>query len=161
MLLDCYPVSKSRTLGTSLALCLGLVGTELIFFIVAHRVLCFTFVMKTVLITHWCCSCHWAVLALSQGLSGFSYCLPARFSYFRLSSPPFSCRDVTKQLCGAQLLARVKPHLSLVAVGSLGTSLGSCRLMGSSCAMFSVMAISVRMRGLWATLAHFLIAFSL
>lgn len=52
VLLDCYPVSKSRTLGTSLALCLGLVGTELIFFIVAHRVLCFTFVMKTVLITH-------------------------------------------------------------------------------------------------------------
>lgn len=42
-------------------------GIELLSFLAAGRVLCFEFGMRLMLITHWCFSHCWAVLAWSQG----------------------------------------------------------------------------------------------
>lgn len=53
---------------------LVLYGIELIFFIVACMVLCFGYVMKTVLVTHQFFSYCWAKLTQHQGLFCFSHC---------------------------------------------------------------------------------------
>lgn len=64
----------------SLPFCFVLVsaGMELIFFIVACRVLCFGLVTKTGLITHQCFICYWTVLAQHQGLLRFSSCCTSK-----------------------------------------------------------------------------------
>lgn len=59
---------------TSLALTYspGLAGIELMFFLVVGTVVCLRFRMRTLLITHWCFSCCWAVPMLGQGLLSFA-----------------------------------------------------------------------------------------
>lgn len=61
-----------------ISFCIGFAWDGVNFFVTVHMVLHFKFVIKTVLIMHWCCSCCWTVLTYTASRSSLFLMLPCQ-----------------------------------------------------------------------------------